>query len=331
MSKRKIVSIIIPTYNNFDCFEECYSSLISQTYKNLEIIIVDDGSTTTPPHSLMEKINQDHRVFYYRKKNQGPSAARNYGIEKSTGDYLLFMDSDDQLDKEAVEKLVEVCCIDRQAPDVVIFGFYLYEKSQYIESKVVPAFTGSREDFLKDSFYDCYKKFLMNAPWNKLIRRELLIEQQIRFDEELRIVEDLLFSLKLVEKVQRVVVLDQAFYHYYFLRPDSLVSKFNENKEAALLNACQMIMHLTKSSSEHHPYYCKDTVMKVILQLMDIRKQSQYSLKKRGQLIKKCLSNPDLSAVAKIAQGETRREKEKILLLKLLIKVIGNPQPTSTI
>lgn len=331
MEKEPLVSIVMPVYNSYDCIQKGYESLIAQTYQHLEILIIDDGSTMGPPAALLEMFAADARVQFYSRKHAGPGAARNVGIKESTGEYLLFMDSDDWLDQQAIELLLKAATDSEAAADVLIFGFHLYEQTSFKENKTAPAFSGSKEAFFKEPFYECYKQFLLNAPWNKLIRRKLLLQEGILFDEQLRILEDLLFSLHVLAAAQKIKVMDQAFYHYHYLRPQSLMSKFHAGKEKTLIQICQLIVELTKEYPKYHSYYCKDTAMKVMLQLMQIKAQKQWTARQRLQLSLACLKNPQLRSVIKLAKPENRHEKTKLFLLQVLIKLAGKPPKAAAV
>ena len=101
------ISVVVPVYNVEQYLEKCVNSIINQTYKNLEIILVDDGATDKSGKLCDELAKLDNRIMAYHKKNGGLSDARNYGVERATGDYIGFVDGDDYIDAEMYEKLYE--------------------------------------------------------------------------------------------------------------------------------------------------------------------------------------------------------------------------------
>ena len=101
------ISVVVPVYNVEQYLEKCVNSIINQTYKNLEIILVDDGATDKSGKLCDELAKLDNRIMVYHKKNGGLSDARNYGVERATGDYIGFVDGDDYIDAEMYEKLYE--------------------------------------------------------------------------------------------------------------------------------------------------------------------------------------------------------------------------------
>ncbi|MCI8778348.1 MAG: glycosyltransferase family 2 protein [Bacilli bacterium] len=104
MKKNELISIIIPVYNTEDYLDKCLSSIINQTYKNIEIIIIDDGSTDNSKKIIKQYMNKDCRISYYYQNNSGVAIARNSGIDKAQGDYIAFIDSDDYIDLTFIEK-----------------------------------------------------------------------------------------------------------------------------------------------------------------------------------------------------------------------------------
>lgn len=117
-----LVSIVTPAYNCERFLEKCINSLISQTYRHIEIIIVDDGSTDMTASIIRKYCKLDNRIKYYYQANGGASSARNYGISRANGKYLLFVDSDDYIDKDLVKKTVTIA--EKNQSDVVCFGHY---------------------------------------------------------------------------------------------------------------------------------------------------------------------------------------------------------------
>lgn len=124
-TKCEKISIIVPMYNVQDCLEECLNSLVGQSYENLEIIIVNDGSTDGSLAIAEEYGRRDERIVLVNQENRGLSSARNLGISRATGDYVMFVDSDDYIDRETCEKLSNT--VNEDYADLVVFGLtYLY-------------------------------------------------------------------------------------------------------------------------------------------------------------------------------------------------------------
>lgn len=325
MNKNQLVSIIIPTCDNFDNFHSCLYSVTAQTYSELEILIIHDGSSERLPKILIEKMNRDSRIHLYQPIQHGLNAARNYGLKKAQGNYVLFMDSNDALDSRCIEFLIAACDCGEggKLPDMILFGIHWHKKSNYLEDQTPSSFKGSQREFVRQPFYKCYRQGLIQPLWNKLLRREFLLTHDLYFAENLSMGEDLLFSVQAIAGAKEIVALDQAFYHRYHLRKNALSRHSNCAREEILLRICQVILEMSPLHPRHREYYCKDTVMKVIHQLMNSQKHPSSPLKKYRK-VKWLLQNQQLYSIVQEAVGDNRREKQKISLLRLLMKLTGN-------
>lgn len=212
-----LVSVVIPVYNAEKYLREALDSIINQTYINLEIVCVDDGSTDSSPEILEEYKAKDNRIVVYRKENSGGGAARNYGIERTTGDYLYFFDSDDIAKNSLIEKALSKA-VETNA-DIVAFDAYTF-KDDNIELKTLKkGFNRSiLEDFDKETF--SYKDFpnkilsIINiVPWNKLIRREIVMKNNVRFDE-ISSSDDLTFSVMCAAVANKIAVMNEVLLYY---------------------------------------------------------------------------------------------------------------------
>ena len=215
--ENKKISVIIPIYNTADDLKKCLSSVSKQTYKNLEIICVDDGSSDGSEKIVDEFAMWDARFIVIHQRNQGESNARNSGLKMATGDYIAFVDCDDWIEQDMYQVLVD----EMEANDVelVASGWYkerdgLAEdiKNQLqIEDSVI-----CRDKFLKYLYMrDSYRA--LAYMWNKLYKREHLFDEEgklILFDETLKLGGDVLWLARVALKVQNAKYIDKAFYHY---------------------------------------------------------------------------------------------------------------------
>lgn len=204
------ISIIVPIYNAEKYIEKCLDSLVKQTKKELEFILVNDGSTDNT-ENLIKKY-KDKRIKYFKNKNQGIGKTRNFGIEKATGKYLMFIDSDDYLEPAACEKLYEKAQSTKS--DLVICDFYkIYDDGRQEEIKI-PSFKQSK---LKDNPNIITDINL--APWNKLYKTMLIKDNNIRFVEGIKY-EDAPFVLEALDKSNKIVKLNEPL-NYYVIHGNS--------------------------------------------------------------------------------------------------------------
>jgi len=217
----KKVSVIIPVYNVEKYLERCLNSVINQTYSNLEIVLVNDGSTDNSKDICDKYEKQDKRVKLINKPNGGLGSARNKGISESTGEYILFLDSDDYIDLTAIEKMMHYA----EEYDIVCCGFdRISEETKKIYSKELIEFP-MEEIFIENSIMET--AFLNPASWGKLIKKSLI--KNMEFSNNKKSIEDILFYLELVPKVKKIKIVKEILWHY-MVRENSLIMSINEEK-----------------------------------------------------------------------------------------------------
>lgn len=217
MGERPLISIIIPVYNTRDYLYKCLNSVRNQTYDNIEIICVDDGSTDGSELIVDEFAKQDKRFKVVHKANGGESSARNVGLRMATGDYWTFLDCDDWLEPDMYERLVGVT--EKYSVDVVASSWYkdTENESIKIENKsLVKKGVFGKEDFLLYLYQrDYYRGF--SYMWNKIYRKELFFDEKqhlILFPEDLELGGDVYYLARLALNANVIYYLEDAFYHY---------------------------------------------------------------------------------------------------------------------
>ena len=228
-----LVSIIVPAYNVDKYIEKCLSSILDQTYTNIEVIVVDDGSTDQTGKLLDSLSQHDSRVQVIHKKNAGVSAARNSGIEISTGDYLVFVDADDYIAKDYIEYMLSL--IENTGSDFCL-SKYCYTKSgeKQTESECIDRLEPEDATALllsPDVIVGC---------WNKIFKRSLIVNNNIWFSTTLFYGEGLTFITTLSQISKSVGVGNRKVYYYRRNNESSATTKFDINKlyngEKALKN-----------------------------------------------------------------------------------------------
>lgn len=223
------VSIIVPVYNIPDkILRQCIESTINQTLKEIEIILVDDGSTDDSGKICDEYADKDKRIKVIHKKNGGLSAARNTGFENATGEWITFLDSDDWIDEHTCEDTYILG--EKNRSEVVIFGtiqeFEHYKtpfKYHYADGTVFEA------EMCKDLQCEILN-FTGNVAtvWAKLFRRSFLVDNGLEHNAELRQgSEGIEFNIRVFEKVNRAYFTDHIYYHYIY-NPNSISAKHDE-------------------------------------------------------------------------------------------------------
>ncbi len=229
MENQALISVIIPVYNVEKYLHECVDSVLNQTYKNLEIILVDDGSTDSSGKICDEYIDKDERVTVIHQKNGGLSAARNTGFESSSGDYIYFLDSDDYIAQEAMEKLYGI--ISKENPDFIFFDSHSFEDSEKgfnIEQRY------KRNNVYKtDSGINTLSALQKNKEYHSAVylmffSADFLHNAKLCFVPGI-LYEDIVFTYHAFCKAQKVVQCSESLYFRRY-RPGSIMTS-NKNKK----------------------------------------------------------------------------------------------------
>lgn len=235
------VSIIIPIYNTSQYLSSCLNSVKEQSYKNLEIILVNDGSTDNSRDIAEEFVKKDKRFKVIHLHNGGVSRARNKGMEIATGDYITFIDSDDIVSSKHIENLVQNM-LEKESLCICNYIKVYHEKEekgiQDISSNVIS------KTYVVENLFDVFGGY----NWNKLYDLRVIKEKNIRFDEEIKLCEDLLFSLQyLMVMSGKIYYVDDATY-LYLQRENSTVSSFNVETSITSLMAQKKCVNLLRDN-----------------------------------------------------------------------------------
>ena len=194
------VSIIIPVYNAYTVIDKCIQSIINQTYKNIEILLINDGSKDKSIEKLNYYEKKYKNIKIINKKNEGVSKTRNLGIKKATGKSIMFIDNDDYIDNTYVETLLNE--IKNSEADCVYSGY----RRENSNGKVI------KVRKLKDK---PWTKYILSAPWAKIYNKEFLIKNNIEF-LPYNIGEDVYFTLKLINSNAKIKIIDYIGYIWYY-------------------------------------------------------------------------------------------------------------------
>ncbi len=201
---KKDISIIVPIYNSEKYLKRCIDSLVNQTKKELEIILINDGSNDNSEKIIKEYT--DKRIKYIKNKNQGIGKTRNIGIEKSSGKYIMFIDSDDYIEKNTCEELFKKA--EKDNLDMVICDFYREDESGNKKEERLIDFKNTT---IKETPKLLYKVNL--SPWNKLYKTSLIKDNNILFEEELKY-EDTPFVFISMDKAKKIGKINKCLIHY---------------------------------------------------------------------------------------------------------------------
>lgn len=240
--KNDLISVIVPVYNVEDYIDRCIESITNQTYKNLEIILVDDGSSDKSLDLCKKWARKDNRIIVIHSENKGVSSARNIGLTKATGDYIGFIDSDDYIDSRMYELLLS--SIKKYNSDIAFCGFkYIYTKE-----------TKNSLDFPKEVFDKCYflkhYKFNNNMNYsasNKLYKKEII--KNIFFDTNIKVTEDGLFVMNCVDRANLISYVNKNMYCYDCTNQNSTLHSNNIEKFITSLDAKKEMISILKRNN----------------------------------------------------------------------------------
>ncbi len=219
---KQLVSIIIPIYNVEKYLEQCIKSLINQTYRNLEIILINDGSTDKSTKICEKYKNQDNRIVFINKKNGGAASAKNEGLKIAKGDYITFVDSDDFIEPDMIEYMVNT--IKKYNSDIIQCSFTnLYKNTEKFKQDKIIEQKITSKDFL-ELFLTKWDSSLF---WNKLFKREVI---ENVFFKEGRCIDDEFFTYKCVINSKSIVTSNKIVYNYRMRKSGVMKSESSQKQ-----------------------------------------------------------------------------------------------------
>lgn len=242
-----IISIIIPVYNSQKYLSRCIESILNQTFRNFEVILINDGSTDKSISICNNYIEIDQRVKLINQVNTGVSCARNRGIDEAVGRYIMFVDSDDTIEEDMVEYLYNL--IIKKDYDVAVCQYTLYKDGHDSKKKrkkeILEYYSNEKimEEYIVSNLF-------RYSPVNKLYKKSLIIQNNIRFLTEIKYSEDAIFNYEIFSRVDKIIYSSESKYNYY-LNEHSTVRTVTE-KRLDILHGIVKIYYLI---SNRYPKY----------------------------------------------------------------------------
>lgn len=301
--KEPLVSIIIPVYNAENYLEKCINSIIKQTYKKIEILIVNDGSTDKSWELCTRIEEKDNRIKAYSKRNGGVSTARNYGLNKCSGKWVMFVDPDDYLSKRMVASLVEKI---KPSDDIIASSCVSFHDNK--DAKKICFFSESREFASKTSKEELFKQLLVpeygqnkkiattaiGVPWGKIYRKEFIDKYNLRFDPKLKRMQDNLFNMYAFYYARKIVYLNEPLYFYRYEHMDAYF-KYRPNTSNIFLPVIKAqfvaLNYLGIYNADTREYFLNEVVrlMIIIMKAQIFNKYNHNSLDTKKKEIRKLI------------------------------------------
>ena len=258
----KVISVLIPAYNVERYLPRCLDSVLSQTFKDFEVIVIDDGSTDGTGNICDDYAEKDSRVKVYHQENKGISATRELCLQYASGEYIQFVDSDDWIDENMLGEMYAVACRD----DADVVGCNFYEEYGYHCNEVGVCYS-EKNDFFKDVVGDHW-----GVLWKLLMRKSVIDSNGITFPRGINGGEDYVFVVQVLYFAKNVVSINRSFYHYNRMNSSSTIStpsysKVMEQVEATRIVENFLTIQNVKPSYDaellRRKFYCKMPLMKI--------------------------------------------------------------------
>ena len=313
-----MVSVIVPAYNIAPFIERCVNSLLSQTYSDLEILLVDDGSTDATPALCDRFAGEDQRIRVFHKTNGGVSSARNLALDYCQGEYISIIDGDDWVEPTLYEDAVRA--MRETDTDVFMFEYYIDINEQTNRHSVNDSFYGKidRETAIIHSIAP-HNRFA----WSKVFSKTILLNKQglpgrIRFDTSIILGEDTLFVEEALLKSKAVYYSSVPYYHYDQRDGSATRSKFHEKKLSGLESYHKICRLLHEEGLFQAEYYAKEALLTLGIQLGRYAAECDRETRKRAYKTIKKYIQPVIFDVLK-DKRTSRESRIKAMMASLSI------------
>lgn len=241
-----LVSVVIPCYNNSSVIKRCMESVLNQTYDNIEVIVVDDGSTDSP-ESELSKFSDKRLRPIVRLSHAGVSNARNIGIDKAKGKYIIFIDADDWVEPNHILYLKNALT----TADLSMIKMRVIKNDEEIRVPVINAFYEKYSHLNKDQFSLLFTASLLSSPCNKIYKLDIIRKYNLKFDTKVSYAEDLLFNLEYFRKINDVNLCNKSTYNYIKYH-NSGTNRYHKNIGYTLKLISQSASKLTNSKLDEN-------------------------------------------------------------------------------
>ena len=299
------ITIIVPIYNVEKYIHKCVDSIIAQTYKNIEIILVDDGSTDHCPVICDEYAESDSRIKVVHKENGGLMSARQAGLKAATGEYVGFVDGDDWIEPDMYENFADV--INKYKPDMALCEFYFSYPEKRSPSNQKLSGTFYKKADLETEIYPTmlfnntfYSFGIFPCCWSKVFKRTLLEKCLYPVTPEIRIGEDAAFTYPCLLEAESMAYIDKCLYNYR-VNPESMTKAYSKDMENTILIPYEIL----KNSFSKYEYDLSDQLHYYLIYLVNMMIRNEAnpnndkSVKEKKLTLKNFMDNKDVRNAVK--------------------------------
>ena len=281
-----LVSVIVPVYNAEKYLSRCIDSILAQTFTNFELLLINDGSKDNSGKICDEYAAKDSRVHVFHKENGGASAARNYGLDKAVGKYICFVDADDWVNKDYLEKLLPT-----DDEEMVVCSFMYETMESFFLSNII-----RDKNNIETVLHLLLDHMAVCAPWCKIMRRDIIEQNNIRFDVNVSAGEDMLFVCDYFSAgLNKIRTISQPLYHYHVADNGSLSHRIVDFATTEYVLDC--IKERVDKLSKVYDWNCNDGYKRhIITQFnnMVAYVRTKSSLIERLKYMKRIVNNPHI-------------------------------------
>lgn len=308
------ISVILPTYNSDNVLEKAINSVKSQTYTNWELLIIENGKKGQV-EEIVKKIN-DKRIRYIYQEEPNVSNARNVGIEKATGKYLAFIDSDDEYEKEFLSKMIKY--IEQNNLQLATCGYRkIFEKKEMlIKNNAEILSTANIKKFLEIT----KENYLYNEIWNKIYIAKIIRENNIKFDKNYELGEDFIFNIDYIKFVEKVGYINEPLY-IYTDSENGLKLKYRTNKFEIEYNLTKYLEKFYIEKKWNMDYVYNRYARVYYNQIIDIYKESNPATNaEKDEQLRNIVTNQQYKNDLKELQERVTDPKMKITIKYFFLK-----------
>lgn len=321
------ISVIIPTYNTEKYIEKAIKSVVEQTYQNFELLIVDDCSKDNTKEICKKYVGQYENIELIEKnKNVGVSDSRNIGLSRATGKYIYFMDSDDYLEKDMFQGLIDI--MEKYHPDLITTGFFSEVDRKNIVDEIFfeERFYEGKEK-IKEDFIAMWEKHIYYNVWNKLYVKEVIDTYNIRFPSY-NWGEDIKFNQDYLMYVNKIYNTSKCYYHYVRERRGSTTKKYQNQLFETRIRENQEFIEFFKlyglQEDEYSEFIAKRFIERTLGCIENIfHQECTLSFKERRQKIKEIIEHKETRQYLKIFKPNSKKIAIMLITYKLHLYILA--------
>ena len=299
---KPLVSIIVPVYNAENYVSKCIESILDSTLKEIELILINDGSEDKSSFIIDEYAKNDARVIVIHQENKGPAATRNKGVSLAKGEYIGFVDSDDTIDKTMFYELYSAASINKV--QVSMCGYNEINIKENTKSSVLARLDNHKiynKSEIRENIITTFTKNENNGFFsmvNKIYLREWIIESGIRLDEKRFHGEDWLFNINVFLNIDSFIYVDKSLYNYIHVNNESLMCKYIEDKFDLFLDGRKKILELIPYELIDIDNFNRNFIMEFSVYIMETFKNVKESSKQK-ELVYRVINNKEVFKASK--------------------------------